>query len=157
MLLEKHKNLIKFVKNIKTMSGNITFTMIKPYAIEKQCIGKILQTINEHGFIISALKMVQLTKVQASEFYAIHKGKPFYDDLVTFMSSGPVVAAILQKENAVEAYRQLIGPTNPELAPDGTIRNMCGTSITKNAVHGSDSDENAVLEAAFFFTALERF
>lgn len=139
------------------MSGNITFTMIKPYAVEKQCIGKIFQTISEHGFRISALKMVQLTKAQAGVFYSVHKDRPFYDDLITFMSSGPVVAAILEKENAVEAYRELIGPTNPEQAPNGTIRNMCGTSVQKNAVHGSDSDENAEIEAAFFFTALERY
>ncbi len=137
--------------------GNITFTMIKPYAVEKQCIGKILESINAHGFEIVAMKMVKLTKEQAASFYAIHKGRPFYDDLVDFMSSGPIVAAILKKENAVEAYRTLIGATDPAKAAEGTIRAMCGTDIQRNAVHGSDSDENAVREAAFFFSMLERF
>jgi len=139
------------------MVGNITFTMIKPYAVEKQCTGKILESINAHGFEIVAMKMVKLTREQAASFYEVHKGRPFYDGLVEFMSSGPIVAAILRKENAVEAYRELIGATDPAKAAEGTIRAMCGTDIQRNAVHGSDSDENARREADFFFSALERF
>ncbi|MDK2910734.1 MAG: nucleoside-diphosphate kinase [Bacteroidales bacterium] len=139
------------------MAGNITFTMIKPYAVEKQCIGKILESINAHGFEIVAMKMVKLTGEQAAKFYEVHKGRPFYEGLVEFMSSGPIVAAILRKENAVEAYRELIGATDPIKASEGTIRAMCGTDIQRNAVHGSDSDENAQREAAFFFSELERF
>lgn len=139
------------------MAGNITFTMIKPYAVEKQCIGKILENINAHGFEIVALKMLKLTREQAASFYEVHKGRPFYEGLVEFMSSGPIVAAILRKENAVEAYRELIGATDPAKAAEGTIRALCGTDIQRNAVHGSDSDENARREADFFFSALERF
>lgn len=141
----------------ENMAGNITFTMIKPYAVEKQCIGKILESINAHGFEIVAMKMVKLTREQAAKFYEVHKGRPFYEGLVEFMSSGPIVAAILRKENAVEAYRELIGSTDPSKAAEGTIRAMCGTDIQRNAVHGSDSDENAQREASFFFSELERF
>ncbi|MGC8866552.1 MAG: nucleoside-diphosphate kinase [Bacteroidales bacterium] len=139
------------------MAGNITFTMIKPDAIEKKCIGSILASISSQGFEIVALKMVKLTKEQAASFYEVHKERPFYKDLVEFMSSGPIVAAILKKENAVESFRQLIGATDPSKADKETIRAMCGTSIQRNAVHGSDSDENAQREAAFFFSNLERF
>jgi nucleoside-diphosphate kinase len=110
----------------------------------------------EAGFKLKAMKMLQLTKSQAMEFYGIHTGKPFYDDLVKYMSSGPIIAAILEKENAVEEYRKLIGSTNPEKAEKGTIRYDYGTNIQANAVHGSDSDENAIIESNFFFSHLER-
>ncbi len=136
---------------------NITLTMIKPMAVQKGFIGPILAKINEAGFRIVAMKQMKLTVDQAKEFYAIHKERPFYNDLVAFMTSGPIVAAILEKENAVEAYRELIGSTNPAQAADGTVRKLYGTSIEANAVHGSDSDDNAVIEGAFFFSQLERF
>ncbi|MGQ9847665.1 MAG: nucleoside-diphosphate kinase [Bacteroidales bacterium] len=139
------------------MAGNITFTIIKPKAVKNEHIGEILAMINRSGFHIVALKMMQLSHEIAAKFYAVHKGKPFYDELVEFMSSGPIVAAILQKENAVEDYRKLIGATDPSKAEEGTIRKLFGESIQKNAVHGSDSDENAEFEAAFFFPEIERF
>ncbi len=139
------------------MSGNITFTMIKPTAVRNNHIGGILKMINEGGFRIKAMRMMQLSKDNASAFYAVHEGKPFYEKLVGFMSSGPIVAAILEKENAVEAYRELIGSTNPENAAEGTVRKIYATNVTENAVHGSDSDENALLEASFFFSEFERF
>jgi nucleoside-diphosphate kinase len=142
---------------LKTMAGKFTFTMIKPSAVESQHVGIILQKINQNGFRITSLKMIHLSKDEAARFYAIHKERPFYNDLVEFMSSGPIVAAILEKENAVEAFRQLIGATDPAKAEEGTIRKLCGTSIQHNAVHGSDSDENAVIEANFFFGGFERF
>ena len=136
---------------------NITLTMIKPLAVQKGFIGPILAKVNEAGFRIIAMKQMKLTVDQAKEFYAIHKERPFYNDLVAFMTSGPIVAAILEKKNAVEAYRELIGSTNPAQAADGTVRKLYGTSIEANAVHGSDSDDNAVIESAFFFSKLERF
>ncbi|MCK4677581.1 MAG: nucleoside-diphosphate kinase [Bacteroidales bacterium] len=136
---------------------NITLTMIKPLAVQKGFIGPILAKVNEAGFRIVAMKQMKLTVDQAKDFYAIHKERPFYNDLVAFMTSGPIVAAILEKENAVEAYRELIGSTNPAQATDGTVRKLYGTSIEANAVHGSDSDDNAVIESAFFFSKLERF
>jgi nucleoside-diphosphate kinase len=139
------------------MSGNKTLTMIKPTAFAKNYTGKIIDKIIEGGFRIVAMKMTKLTKDQAKLFYKVHQDKPFYNDLVTFMSSGPIVAAILEKENAVEAWRNYIGATNPEKAAPGTIRDLYGTSLQANAVHGSDSDENAEIEAAFFFSQLERF
>jgi nucleoside-diphosphate kinase len=139
------------------MRGNITLTMIKPTAVEKGYTGPILAKINESGFKIIAMKFLKLSKEQARAFYKVHEGKPFYDSLVDFMTSGPIVAAILEKEDAVEAYRKLIGPTNPANAEEGTIRNDFGTSLQANAVHGSDSDENAAIEADFFFSQLERF
>lgn len=139
------------------MRGNITLTMIKPTAVEKGYTGPILAKINESGFKIVAMKFLKLSKEQARAFYKVHEGKPFYDSLVDFMTSGPIVAAILEKEDAVEAYRKLIGPTNPANADVGTIRNDFGTSLQANAVHGSDSDENAMIEADFFFSQLERF
>lgn len=139
------------------MAGNITFTMIKPEAVENEHIGEILAIINRSGFHIVSLKMMRLSRDNAAKFYAVHKGKPFYDELVEFMSSGPIVAAILQKENAVEDYRKLIGTTDPSKAEEGTIRKLFAESIQKNAVHGSDSDENAQFEAAFFFPEIERF
>jgi nucleoside-diphosphate kinase len=139
------------------MAGNLTLTMIKPTAFKKNYTGAILKMINEAGFTIKAMKLTQLSPQQAGTFYAVHKGKPFYDSLVNFMSSGPIVAVLLEKENAVEAFRNFIGATNPENAEDGTIRKLYGTDLQQNAVHGSDSDENAKAEAGFFFSKLERF
>lgn len=138
------------------MSSNKTLTMIKPTAYKNKCAGKIIQKIYDAGFHIAAMKITKLSKQDAQEFYAVHKGRPFYDELVNFMSSGPIIAAILEKENAVEDYRILIGATNPAEAAEGTIRKECGTSIGENAVHGSDSDENAEIEAHFFFAGRER-
>lgn len=139
------------------MVGNRTFTMIKPMAVKNGFVGPIMNKIHEGGFRIVAMKFLKLSLEQAQEFYAVHKGKSFYDDLCIFMSSGPIVAAILEKENAIEAYRELIGATNPEEAAEGTIRNLYATSMQKNAVHGSDSDENAIIESNFFFSEFERF
>jgi len=130
--------------------------MIKPSAVDRQYTGPILNMINEAGFRIIAMKMTKMTVKQAEEFYAVHRGKPFYESLVKFMSSGPIVAAILQKENAVEEYRKLIGATNPANAAEGTIRKKFAESVEKNAVHGSDSDENAIMECDFFFSKTER-
>ena len=137
------------------MKTNITFTMIKPNAVKRNVAGKITDMISEAGFKIKALKITQLTKDEAEEFYAVHKGKSFYDKLIDFMSSGPIYAAVLEKENAVEAYRNFIGNTNPEEAAEGTIRRMFGESIQKNAVHGSDSNINAQIESNFFFARRE--
>jgi nucleoside-diphosphate kinase len=139
------------------MPEKITFTMIKPAAVEDGNIGPILNMIHERGFRISAMKMLQLTKNDAEEFYSIHKERPFYDSLVDFMSSGPIVAIVLEKENAVEDYRQLIGSTDPNKAEEGTVRKRYARSMQQNAVHGSDSDENARIEAGFFFPDKERF
>lgn len=139
------------------MAENLTLTMIKPTAFRKNYAGAILKMITEAGFTIKAMKLTQLTPQQAGTFYAVHKGKPFYDSLVNFMSSGPVVAVLLEKDNAVEAFRNFIGATNPENAEEGTIRKLYGTDLQQNAVHGSDSDENANKEADFFFSKLERF
>ncbi len=139
------------------MTGNITFTMIKPAAVAEGHLGPIINMISEKGFRITALKMLQLTRNDAEKFYEIHKERPFYHDLVDFMSSGPIVAAVLEKENAVEDYRKLIGATDPSKAEDGTIRKLFANSVQKNAVHGSDSDENANIEADFFFSRRERF
>lgn len=139
------------------MTGNTTFTMIKPTAVKNNHIGAILKMINEAGFKIHAMKFTKLSMEQAAAFYAVHKGKPFYENLIEFMSSGPIVAAILEKDNAVEDYRTLIGATNPEKAAEGTIRKLFATNLTQNAVHGSDSDENAQIEGAFFFSQMEKF
>jgi nucleoside-diphosphate kinase len=139
------------------MAGNQTFTMIKPTAFKKSYAGAILKMITEAGFQIRAMKLTRLTSEQAGAFYAVHKGKPFYESLVEFMSSGPIVAVLLEKENAVEDFRNFIGATNPENAAEGTIRKLYGTDLQQNAVHGSDSDENAALEAGFFFSELERY
>jgi nucleoside-diphosphate kinase len=139
------------------MSGNITFTMIKPDAVENGHIGAILEKINKAGFKIKAMKMTQLSKRDAELFYAIHKERPFFDELVAFMTRGPIVAAILEKENAVEDFRSFIGATNPAEAAPGTIRNLYATSIGENAIHGSDSDENALIEARFHFSGREMF
>jgi nucleoside-diphosphate kinase len=138
------------------MNGNKTFTMIKPVAFGKKYTGQILAKIIESGFNISAMKMTKLTLEQAQMFYAVHKDRPFFNDLVEFMTSGPIVAAILEKDNAVEEYRKTIGATNPENAAEGTIRALFGTSLQANAVHGSDSDENADIECNFFFAGFER-
>jgi nucleoside-diphosphate kinase len=139
------------------MAGTVTFTMIKPDAVEANNIGPILAKINEGGFRIVAMKYMQLTKEQAGLFYEIHKERPFFGELVDYMSSGPIVAAVLSKENAVTDYRNLIGATDPTKAAEGTIRKLFAKSIAANAVHGSDSDENAANEANFFFSRLERF
>lgn len=139
------------------MSGNFTFTIIKPDAVSKNFTGPILAKINEAGFRIVAMKMLQFSTVQAQKFYEIHKERPFYNDLVEFMTSGPVVVAQLEKENAVEAFRTLIGATNPAEAADGTIRKLFAESIQNNAVHGSDSDENAAIEASYFFSNFDKF
>jgi len=143
--------------NLKTMKGNITLTMIKPEAVRNGHIGNILARITEGGFEIIAMKYLKMTREQAAMFYEVHRERPFYNDLVNFMSSGPIVAAILKKENAIDAYRAYIGSTNPKEAAPGTVRALYGTNIQENAVHGSDSDENALREAAFFFNELERF
>ncbi|MDE3743612.1 nucleoside-diphosphate kinase [Maribacter polysaccharolyticus] len=139
------------------MTTNRTFTMIKPDAVEKGSIGAILEKINSAGFKIVAMKFTQLSKGDAEKFYEIHNERPFFADLVQFMTRGPIVAAILEKENAVEDFRALIGATNPEEAAEGTIRKMFATSISENAVHGSDSDENAAIEGAFHFSGREIF
>jgi len=136
---------------------NRTFTMIKPDAVEDGHIGAILNDINAAGFRIVAMKYTKLSAEQAGKFYEVHQERPFYGELVSFMSSGPIVAAILEKENAVEDFRKLIGATNPANAEDGTIRKKYARSIGENAVHGSDSDENAAIEGSFFFSALEQF
>ncbi len=139
------------------MTGNTTFTMIKPQAVADGHMGNIIAKIIEGGFKIKALKYTMLSAEQAKKFYAIHSERPFFEGLVSFMSSGPIVAAVLEKEDAVLAYRNYIGATNPANAEAGTIRALYGTSIEANAVHGSDSDENAVIESAFFFSEFERF
>lgn len=145
------------MRKILIMSGNKTFTMLKPDAVEKGYIGAILNKITEAGFRISALKLTQMTTDDAKTFYAVHKERPFYGELVEYMTRGPIVAAILEKENAVEDFRTLIGATNPAEAADGTIRKEFAVSIAENAVHGSDSDENAAIEAAFHFSGREIF
>lgn len=139
------------------MTTNRTFTMIKPDAVANGHIGNILAMINNNGFKIVSLKLTQLTVTDAQAFYAVHKGKPFYEDLVNFMSSGPIVAAILEKENAILDFRSLIGATNPANAAEGTIRKLYATSMSQNAVHGADSDENAAIESAFHFATREEF
>jgi nucleoside-diphosphate kinase len=139
------------------MATNRTFTMIKPDAVEANNIGSILAMMTEAGFKVVGLKYTQLSEAQAGKFYEVHKERPFYGELVEFMSRGPIVAAILEKDNAVEDFRKLIGATNPAQAEDGTIRKRFAKSIGENAVHGSDSDENAEIEGNFFFSQLERF
>jgi len=137
--------------------SNRTFTMIKPDAVRNGHIGNILQMINAAGFRIVAMKYTRISLEQAGAFYEVHKERPFYGELTEFMSSGPIVAAILEKENAVADFRKLIGATNPAQADEGTIRKLYATSVGENAVHGSDSDENAKIEGDFFFSGLERF
>jgi nucleoside-diphosphate kinase len=136
---------------------NRTFTMIKPDATSKGYTGAILDQIIKAGFSVKAMKWTKLTVEQAGQFYEVHKERPFYGELVAFMSSGPIVAAILEKDNAVADFRKLIGATNPAQAEEGTIRKNFAASMGENAVHGSDSDENAQIEGNFFFAATERF
>ena len=136
--------------------SNRTFTMIKPDAMMKGHAGVILDRIIKDGYNIRALKLTRLSSEKAGEFYAIHKERPFYGELVEFMSSGPIIAAILEKENAVASFRTLIGATNPAQAAEGTIRKLYAASVGENAVHGSDSDENAKIEGDFFFSGLEK-
>jgi nucleoside-diphosphate kinase len=139
------------------MYSDFTFSIIKPNAVRTGKTGPILAMINEGGFEIAAMRMVRMTLPQAQSFYSIHKGKPFFEDLVEFMTSGPVVVMILRHENAVEKFRQLIGATDPNKAEPGTIRKTFAVSVQMNAVHGSDSVENAIIEANFFFSGIERF
>jgi nucleoside-diphosphate kinase len=133
------------------MLGNRTFTMLKPDTVESNNIGNVTQMITDAGFVIKAMKLTQLSKDQAKEFYSVHKERPFYGELVEYMTSGPIVAAVLEKNNAVEDFRNLIGSTDPSEAKDGTIRKKYAESKGRNAVHGSDSDENAQIEADFHF------
>lgn len=144
-------------KTKEEMAGNITFTMVKPEAVANGNTGAILAQIEAAGFRIVAMKKTQLTAKDAGTFYAVHSERPFYGELVDYMSSGPIVAAILEKDNAVADFRTLIGATDPSEAADGTIRKNFAESKAKNAVHGSDSDENAAIEAGYFFSGLERF
>ena len=137
------------------MAGNRTFTMIKPDAVESKNIGNILQMITDAGFEIKAMKYTRLTEEQAKKFYEVHAERPFYQELVDYMISGPIVAAILEKDNAVADFRALIGATDPSEAEEGTIRKKYAESKAKNAVHGSDSDENAKIEGEFHFSAQE--
>ena len=139
------------------MVTNRTFTMIKPDAVADGHSGAILKMIEEAGFRIVALKMVKLSAERAGQFYAVHKGRPFYDSLCEYMSSGHIIAAILEKDNAVADFRKLIGATNPEEAEEGTIRKLYARSLQSNAVHGSDSDENAQIEGNFYFSDLDKF
>jgi nucleoside-diphosphate kinase len=139
------------------MAGTITFTMIKPDAVADGHSGKIIDQIIGAGFKIKALKLTQLSKERAEEFYAIHKERGFFGELIAFMTEGPIVAAVLEKGNAVEDFRKLIGATNPANAEEGTIRKRFALNIERNAIHGSDSDENAQIEANFHFSGVERF
>ncbi len=139
------------------MVTNRTFTMIKPDAVEKGHIGAILDKINAAGFSIVAMKYTQLSRRDAEAFYAVHAERPFFDELVTFMTRGPIVAAVLEKDNAVADFRTLIGATNPAEAAKGTIRKLYASSVGENAIHGSDSDENAAIEAAFHFSGREMY
>jgi nucleoside-diphosphate kinase len=151
------KFVATFKNNIKINMSNKTFTMIKPDATSKGYTGAILDQIIKAGFSVKAMKWIHLSPAQAGTFYEVHKEIPFYQELVDFMSSGPIVAAILEKDNAVADFRTLIGATNPAQAEEGTIRKKFAASIGENAVHGSDSDENAAIEGNFFFSGLDRF
>lgn len=155
-MLNLHPNS-NMVKINKVMATNRTFTMIKPEAVANGHIGAILERINAAGFRIISMKKTELSQELAGTFYAVHKDRPFYKELVSYMSSGPIVAAILEKDNAVADFRRLIGSTDPSDAEDGTIRKEFAESKAKNAVHGSDSDENAEIEGAFFFSQFERY
>ena len=137
--------------------SNITFTMLKPYSVRNGNIGAILDKIIKSGFKIKAMKFTKMSNEKAGDFYAIHRERPFFNDLIEYMTSGPIVAAILEKENAVNDFRDLIGSTNPEDAEAGTIRKMFAKSISENAIHGSDSDENAKIECEFHFSSQEIF
>lgn len=137
------------------MKNNITFTMIKPDAMENGHAGEILSMIIKSDFQISALKLTQLSKKQAQVFYGIHRKKPFFGELVTFMSRSPIIVAVLKKKNAVEDFRKLIGSTNPDKAEKGTVRKLFAKSMGENAIHGSDSADNAQIESSFFFSGRE--
>ncbi|MCF6222717.1 MAG: nucleoside-diphosphate kinase [Flavobacteriaceae bacterium] len=139
------------------MATNRTFTMLKPDSLEKGNTGAILEKINAAGFKIVAMKQTRMSKAEAKAFYAVHSERPFFGELVLYMTRGPIVAAILEKENAVEDFRTLIGATNPDEAAEGTIRKLYAASIGENAVHGSDSDENAAIEGSFHFSGREIF
>jgi nucleoside-diphosphate kinase len=139
------------------MANNRTFTMLKPDAVGANNGGAITKMIEEAGFKIVSMKLTQLSPERAGQFYEVHRERPFYQDLCAYMSSGPIVPMILEKENAVEDFRTLIGATNPQEAAEGTIRNLFAESISANAIHGSDSDENAKIEGAFFFAQTEQF
>lgn len=139
------------------MAGNKTFTMIKPEAVAAGHTGKIIDMITERGFRIVALRLTRLSRQEAGTFYEVHKERPFYGELVDYMASGPIIAAILEKDNAMEDFRKLIGATDPAQAEEGTIRKRFAESKARNAVHGSDSDENAAVESDFFFSGRERF
>jgi nucleoside-diphosphate kinase len=139
------------------MTGSTTFTMIKPDAVSAGNSGAIIKMIEESGFRIQAMKKTQLNKQVAGKFYAVHQERPFYQDLCEYMSSGAIIAMVLNKFNAVESFRELIGATDPAQAAPGTIRQLFATSIEANAIHGSDSDENALIESGFFFSELERY
>ena len=139
------------------MIGKLTFTIIKPDAVSTGKSGAIIKMIEENGFRIVAMKYTKMTSERAEQFYLVHKERPFYNDLCKYMSSGSIIPMILDKEDAVESFRKLIGSTNPQEAEEGTIRNLFAKSIEANAIHGSDSDENAILEGNFFFSMTERF
>ncbi len=139
------------------MAGNRTFTMIKPDAVGAGNSGAIIKMIEEAGFRIIAMKKTQLSQERAGQFYEVHKARPFYKDLTTYMSNGFIIPMILEKDNAVEDFRKLIGATDPSKAEKGTIRNLFAKSIDANAIHGSDSDENAAIEGSFFFSKFEQF
>jgi nucleoside-diphosphate kinase len=139
------------------MSGNLTFTIIKPDAVRNGHTGKIIDQITEAGFKVKAMRLVQLSERTAGDFYDIHRERSFFKELVDFMTSGPCIPMILEKDNAVEDFRTLIGSTNPAAAAPGTIRNRFAKSIDANAIHGSDSDENALREGAFFFATMDVF
>lgn len=157
-MLAFHFQIVIFAEILKnTMRTDRTFTMLKPDSVEKGNIGAILEKINASGFRIVAMKLTHMTTQDAQAFYAVHSERPFYGELVEYMTRGPIVAAILEKENAVEDFRTLIGATNPADAADGTIRKLYAASIGENAVHGSDSDENAAIEGAFHFAGREMF
>lgn len=139
------------------MTTNRTFTMLKPDSVEKGNIGAILEKINSAGFRIVAMKLTQMSNEDARNFYSIHRERPFFDELVSYMTRGPIVAAVLEKEDAVEEFRLLIGSTDPTTATDGTIRKLFATSISENAIHGSDSNKNVLIESRFHFSEEEMF
>lgn len=147
---------LKVIRIIQ-MTTNRTFTMLKPDSLENGFVGPIIDKITASGFKIIAMKMVRLSRADARDFYAIHKDRPFFDELVEFMVRGPIIVAILEKDNAVEDFRALIGATNPAEAAEGTIRKLYAKSISENAIHGSDSDENALIEGSYHFSGREIF
>jgi nucleoside-diphosphate kinase len=149
--------IIPYESNFLMMKDDITFSIIKPDALGRGDAGKILARITEAGFSIAAIKMLYINRMQAEEFYSVHRERPFYPGLVEFMSSGPVIVMVLRRDNAVDEFRRLIGSTDPARADKGTIRADFGTDVRMNAVHGSDSPENALREATFFFATTEIF